>query len=85
MGNPKVTTNKDESVAIIHFFDAVDCREKIWIFSEKDEQFKEHLHPNSEICYRCKDEGTNNWQDIERKLKYHLIHEYGKKRILRIH
>ena len=79
MGNPKVATNKDESVAIIHFYDAVDCREKIWIFSEKDEQFKEHLDPNSEICHRCKDEY------IESRLKYHPSHEYGKKRILRIH
>ena len=87
IGNPKVATNKDESVAIIHFYDAVDCREKIWIFSEKDEQFKEYLDPNSKTCHRCKFEGMTCHKRliIERRLKFHATHEYGKKQLLRIH
>ena len=84
ISNPKVTTNKKESMAIIHFYDAEDCQEKIWIFSEKDEQFEEHLDPNSKICHRCKFEGTYKRLVIERRLRFHATHEYGKKQLLRI-
>ena len=72
-------------MAIIHFYDAEDCQEKIWIFSEKDEQFEEHLDPNSKICHRCKFEGTYKRLVIERRLKFHATHEYGKKQLLKIH
>ena len=50
---PKITRNKDESLAVISFYDPVDLRDKIWTFTE-DTGFVEHFDLAPEVCSDCK-------------------------------
>ena len=63
----KVTTNKNESMAIIEFYDLVDCRDKIWIFTEKEERFEEYWDPDSKICSLCQELQSLNSREIEHR------------------
>ena len=87
--NLKVTTNKNESLAIIHFYDPIACREKIWLFNELDEQFEEHWDPNSKACSKCQritdDQDLNNSTTILSRMKLHMDHNQWKMRLLSIH
>ena len=69
----KVTTNKNESLALIDFYDPTDCRDKIWIFTEKGEKFEEHWDPNSEPCLDCKEYTRNHSHRVHPSWKMKLM------------
>ena len=50
---PKITRNKDESLAVISFYDPLDFQDKVWTFTE-DTGFVEHCDLASEVCFECK-------------------------------
>ena len=81
----KVTTNKKESLALIDFYDPMDCRDKIWIFTEKDEKFEEHWDPNSEPCLDCKEDPRNtNFFGDGFMMGHHRVHPSWKMKIMNI-
>ena len=80
--NLKIATNKNDSLAVIEFYDAVDCRDKLWIFTEKEEKFEEHCDPKSEPCKQCKDDPLNS--NLVCRKRNHSSHFSCKKQILRI-
>ena len=83
--NLKVTTNKNESLALINFYDQTDCRDKIWIFAEKEEKFEEHWDPNSEPCVECIEHPLNTSMSYNEYNKYnHRRHSSWKMNIMNI-
>ena len=83
--NLKVTTNKNESLALIDFHDQTDCRDKIWIFAEKEEKFEEHCDPNSEPCVECKEHPLTPSMSHNEYNKYnHSRHSSWKMNIMNI-
>ena len=80
--NLKVATNKDESMAVFEFYDAVDCRNKVWIFTEKEEKFEEHWDPKSDPCSQCKDNPLNS--SLFCRKGNHSSHDSCKTQILRM-
>ena len=87
--NLKVTTNKNESIAIIHFYDPIACRDKVWLFDELEERFEEHWDPNSKPCSTCQsitdDQDPNNSTALLLRMQNHLDYFRWNMRILNIH
>ena len=50
MYHPKLTTDRRENFAVIEFFDPVDSKDMIWIFTEQ-EGFQEHFNPRTRECF----------------------------------
>ena len=69
----KVTTNKNESLALIDFHDQKDRRDKLWIFTEKEEKFEEYWDPKSEPCLDCKEDTINHHHRVHPSWKMKLI------------
>ena len=85
LANLKVASNKNGSLALIAFYDPEDCRDKIWIFTEKEEKFEEHWDPNSEPCLDCKEDPRNtNFFGDGFMMGHHRVHPSWKMKIMNI-